>query len=122
MKNARVWALMVNRQRDRGASRHLNASRRPGARREPVPHHPDPQAIYSREVEALEIGHGEWATGLCPFHADGHPSFSVNLVTGGFVCHATSCGAKGGSVTAFFMLRYGVNASAARKIMEETYG
>jgi CHC2 zinc finger len=112
----------MNKYTPRGSFRRLNSSRRLGARRQPTQRHPDPVAIYSREVDALELGHGEWATGLCPFHADSHPSFSANLVTGGFVCHATTCGAKGGSVTAFFMLRYGVNASTARKMMEETYG
>jgi hypothetical protein len=35
------------------------------------------------------------ATGLCPFHKDHHSSFSVDLNSGLWMCHATECGAKG---------------------------
>jgi hypothetical protein len=35
------------------------------------------------------------ATGLCPFHKDHRSSFSVNLKTGLWLCHATGCGARG---------------------------
>lgn len=38
---------------------------------------------------------GEEATPRCPFHDDQHPSFSVNLNTGLWLCRAESCGGKG---------------------------
>ncbi|SNY93398.1 CHC2 zinc finger [Cohaesibacter sp. ES.047] len=36
---------------------------------------------------------GTWMTGLCPFHEDHNPSFSVSDVSGRYICHA--CGAHG---------------------------
>jgi DNA primase len=42
-----------------------------------------------------------WALVRCPIHKAGeeaHPSFTVNLETGGFFCFA--CGAKGGDLIA----------------------
>ena len=36
------------------------------------------------------------AKGLCPFHKDHTPSFSVNLATGMWRCFAGSCGQQGG--------------------------
>ncbi len=42
--------------------------------------------------------------GLCPFHDDHSPgNFRVNLTSGAFKCFA--CGAKGGDIIAFVMLR-----------------
>ena len=44
--------------------------------------------------------------GLCPFHEDRRPgSFVVNKASGAFRCF--SCGAKGGDIIAFHMLRQG---------------
>jgi len=45
------------------------------------------------------IGRGRWRTALCPFHDDRSPSLSVNVETGGFICHA--CGIKGGDIVSF---------------------
>lgn len=59
---------------------------------------PDPTAYYRRHLHALRI-HGEWAVARCPFHEDKNPSLSVNLMHGGFWCHA--CGASGGDVLDF---------------------
>jgi hypothetical protein len=50
---------------------------------------PDPTEYYRRHLHALR-SHGEWAAAHCPFHEDKNPSFSVNLVHGGFCCRA--CG------------------------------
>ena len=78
----------------------------------------DHERLYFQEVEALKPGTDDWATGLCPFHDDRHPSFSVNLRTGAFFCHTPSCGARGGNAISFLMQRYALGASAARALLE----
>jgi hypothetical protein len=52
----------------------------------------------------------EWSSVLCCFHDDKNPSLSINLRSGGFYCFG--CGAKGGDVIAFHMLRYGMPFTA----------
>jgi hypothetical protein len=59
---------------------------------------PEPSAYYVQHLTKLQE-RGEWAQACCPFHEDHRPSLSVNLMHGGFVCHA--CGARGGDVLAF---------------------
>lgn len=59
--------------------------------------------------------------GLCPFHADQRPSsFFVNVSNGAFVCYA--CGAQGGDVLAFLMLRVGYTFRDALEYLAEYYG
>jgi hypothetical protein len=48
--------------------------------------------LFSPHVEKL-VRQGDQATGLCPFHDDHHPSFSLNLRTGQWICFA--CGRDG---------------------------
>src|SRR5437764_7490180 len=68
---------------------------------------PPPQAFYERELGKLGRPSRGWARVRCPFHQpDRNPSFGVNLNSGGFYCF--SCGAKGGDVIAFIMLRDGI--------------
>ena len=75
---------------------------------------PDPLVYY--EAEGLKlIGHGRWRTTRCCFHEDKKPSLSVNVEHGGFKCHA--CGAKGGDVLAFHMLRHGLAFVSAAKAL-----
>ena len=59
-----------------------------------------PAADLLQAVEAALEQHGcrlstpnheGWQTGLCPLHEDRHPSFSINLRSGGWVCFA-GCG------------------------------
>lgn len=64
---------------------------------------PNPLIFYKGEFPRLPI-HGDWRTVVCPFHADHTPSLSVNVVTGGFCCHA--CEAKGGDVLDYQEQRY----------------
>lgn len=55
---------------------------------------------YRKAVKQLSAANeAGWATGVCPFHDDHHPSLSVNLKHGGYKCHA--CGASGRSVRSF---------------------
>jgi hypothetical protein len=52
----------------------------------------DYYSLFSPHVKKL-VRRGEWATGLCPFHDDKHPSFSLNVKSGRWVCFA--CGVDG---------------------------
>ncbi len=55
------------------------------------------QAYLSRYVHKIVI-RGRRATGLCPFHADQHPSFSADLERCIWFCHACN---HGGGVKRF---------------------
>ncbi len=57
---------------------------------------------------------GREHVGLCPFHADKHPSFSVNEAKGVFLCR--SCGAAG-DVIRFIELADHVDFKGALKIL-----
>jgi hypothetical protein len=88
---------------------HAFESANEGASKETTKHVPDQQG--SKLKSSCKVNHGDFfaghvdqfvrsansdeATGLCPFHNDHHPSFTVNLKTGLWMCHATECGAKG---------------------------
>lgn len=59
---------------------------------------PGPDQYFSVHLERLSQPNSEgWASGLCPFHKDRTPSFSVNLQHGHWRCHA--CGLRGDLVT-----------------------
>lgn len=74
---------------------------------------PDPSTYYSRRLDKLTTPNGSgWATALCPFHDDHHPSLSVHVAeAGAYCCH--SCGAKGRDVVAFHMAMTGLDFKAA---------
>lgn len=75
---------------------------------------PDPLNFYRIYFPRLNTAR-EWTSALCPFHGDKQPSLSINLRTGGFLCHA--CGARGGNVLDFYKLRFGVDFVEAAKIL-----
>lgn len=56
---------------------------------------PDPESYYRTRVSRLSRPNSTgWASGLCPFHTDHHPSLSVCVVGRGlWKCHA--CDAHG---------------------------
>lgn len=59
--------------------------------------------------------------GICPFHDDKRPgSFKVSLSSGAFKCF--SCGASGGSVIDFIMVRDGVDFRTALRVIAESCG
>jgi DNA primase len=67
---------------------------------------PNPSTFYRGELSGLKISK-ENGIAKCPFHKDGaekHPSLAINLTLGYFKCFA--CGAKGGDILAFQMMRY----------------
>lgn len=74
---------------------------------------PDPRVYYAAALDGLRDTGRAWQPVRCPFHDDRRPSMSVNFDTGGFVCHA--CGAKGGDVLAFHMLRHGMSFEQAAR-------
>ena len=70
---------------------------------------PSPPDFYAGQGVVL-LGKGAWRSALCPFHKDAHPSLRVLLHTGAFRCMA--CGAHGGDVLSFYMLRLGADLRA----------
>ena len=76
-----------------------------------------PSALWFWEGEFGSLGWGGkgWRRVLCPFHRDRHPSLSVNTGSGGFYCFA--CGAKGGDLVAYVMLRDGVDFKTAAQML-----
>lgn len=75
---------------------------------------PQPAEFYVGEGIKL-LGGGAWRSALCPFHKDKNPSMRVFLATGAFRCMV--CGAKGGDVLAFYMLRHGLRFIDAAKAL-----
>lgn len=75
---------------------------------------PNPIDYFLREDLKL-IGSGGWKSACCPFHDDSKPSLRLRLDSGGFRCMV--CGAHGGDVLAFHMLRYGLSFVAAARAL-----
>lgn len=77
---------------------------------------PAPEQYFAEQALRLfGAGSNGWKTAKCPFHEDRSPSLSVNVSTGGFVCHA--CGERGGDVLAFHMKRYRLSFVNAAKAL-----
>lgn len=53
---------------------------------------PTPKVFYQNLGIELK-GLGEWRVAKCPFHDDKRPSLSINILHGGYKCHA--CGVSG---------------------------
>lgn len=89
----------------------------------------DDRAKIVKERVDIRLVVGEWVTlsseragksmGLCPFHADHHPSLVVNSNKGSFVCYA--CGEKG-DVLAFVMRKEGCSFYEALLRLEARAG
>ena len=77
-------------------------------------HLPQPAEFYAGEGIKV-LGGGAWRSALCPFHKDKNPSMRVFFDTGAFRCMV--CGAKGGDVLAFYMLRHGLRFIDAAKAL-----
>jgi hypothetical protein len=72
---------------------------------------PSPLDYYRTQFPHLpKYTDRQWIKVPCCFHDDENPSLSINLNSGGFHCFA--CGAKGGDVVAFHMLRLGMPFAA----------
>lgn len=55
----------------------------------------DYHQLFADNIRGFKVGQNNQATGICPFHNDKHPSFSVNTDTGLWNCKTPSCGVKG---------------------------
>ena len=82
-----------------------------------------PAEFYADELPAMPTPkrYGWNDGGLCPFHADARAgSFRVHTETGGFHCFA--CGAKGGDIMAFTMLRDGLSFRETLNHLADNWG
>lgn len=120
-----AWSACCPSHTDRGPSlsiRETDGGRTGGSRVTPKTVHsnfkrerlPKPADYYLEQGLKL-TGIGPWKSALCPFHVDANPSLSVNIDSGGFLCHA--CGARGGNVLDFHKLRYGLGFIDAAKAL-----
>lgn len=74
---------------------------------------------FQTQIPSLKVNGSPNAMGLCPFHDDHNPSFSVNTETGLFNCF--SCGEKGDIFT-FYMKLHGVDFPTALRDIGEMAG
>lgn len=83
----------------------------------------EPVDFYQAELPAMPTPkrYGWNNGGLCPFHADARAgSFRVHTESGAFYCFA--CGARGGDILAFVMLREGLNFRDAMELLADNWG
>lgn len=78
----------------------------------------DYKAEYTAVIEKYKIT-GDSLLGLCPFHKDSNPSFSVDLKTGKWNCFAED---KGGNFVSFWAELNGIDNGTAYKQILEKYG
>lgn len=78
----------------------------------------DYKTEYSRIIQKHKIS-GANLTGLCPFHDDKNNSFSVDLKTGCWKCHAED---RGGNFTSFYAELNGIDTKEAYKAILKQYG
>ena len=78
----------------------------------------DYRAEYGTVIKKHKIS-GNQMIGLCPFHGDSNPSFTINLSTGQFECKA--CGEKG-NYTSFYAKLNNMETKDAYKAILEKYG
>lgn len=83
-----------------------------------IDHLVDYKTEYSRIIPKYKIS-GDNLTGLCPFHDDKNNSFSVDLKTGCWKCHAED---RGGNFTSFYAELNGIDTKEAYKAILKKYG
>lgn len=83
-----------------------------------IDHLVDYKTEYSRIIPKYKIS-GDNLTGLCPFHDDKNNSFSVDLKTGCWKCHAED---RGGNFTSFYAELNGIDTKEAYKSILKQYG
>ncbi len=99
-------------------SPHKTVHRGAGIDRQTVLDHINFVDYYTREVPSMKWN-GPQGLGICPFHDDHNPSFSVNPDDGLFNCFG--CGAKG-SIFDFRMKRYGEDFPTALAVLAAEEG
>lgn len=78
----------------------------------------DYRAEYTAVIEKYKIN-GDNLIGLCPFHKDTNPSFSVDLNSGKWHCFVED---DGGNFVSFWAKFHGVSTGDAYKAILEKYG
>ena len=78
----------------------------------------DYKTEYTHIIKKYHIT-GDNLTGLCPFHDDKNNSFSVDLKTGCWKCHAED---RGGNFTSFYAELNGIDTKEAYKAILKQYG
>jgi hypothetical protein len=91
---------------------------RPYLNKERVLEKLDVRAYFASQISGLR-GSGDELRGRCPFHADKDPSFSVNVRTRLWKCHA-ACGE--GDVFDFVQQKEGVDFKEALQILDKEGG
>jgi hypothetical protein len=76
---------------------------------------PTATTYYQRIFGGLRFNASGWAQVRCIFHRDGHASLSIHRECGAFQCFA--CGARGGDLLAFEMLRSGMDFKSAARAL-----
>ncbi len=76
--------------------------------------------FYSEHLAQFSLGNGGWASALCPFHNDHHPSFAVNVYGGAYICRA--CGVRGPSFVSFVMALEDVSFKKGLRYLENYHG
>ena len=92
-------------------------------RAETVKREIQPEEFYTAELPDMKpFKRAGWNDGgLCPFHADNHAgSFRVHGESGAFYCF--SCGARGGDILSFVMLRDGLSFREALELLAADWG
>lgn len=82
----------------------------------------DPGVVFQGELGELKEGNEGFAWTCCPFHDDHNPSFCVNLESGWYKCHSTSCEETGSNIVGFVSALHGFNFAEAREYLETQYG
>lgn len=69
--------------------------------------------LYSYGIHDIKIS-GDEIICCCPFHKEQNPSFSINSITGSFICFSGKCGVKG-DFFRFKSLMEGITYDEAKK-------
>ena len=103
-------------------SGYWSAHAKPGAHRHTERVELDPEVIYEDLLADLKHGNEGFAWACCPFHDDNNPSFCVNVESGWYKCHSSSCGATGSNIVGFAGALLGYEYHEARTYLEQHYG
>ena len=84
--------------------------------------HIDPAVVYAALLPDLAEGKSGFAWACCPFHDDHNPSLCVNVVSGWYRCHSTSCAATGANIVGFVSRLLAIEPHEALRHLESHYG
>lgn len=82
----------------------------------------DPAVAYADLLPSMAGSKSNFAWACCPFHDDRNPSLCVNLVSGWYRCHSSSCNATGANIVGFVGRLLAIESQEARRYLEDHYG